>query len=233
MAMQIAPQPRPRNRGWRTRLLATGAALTLLSGCSHVPLLSDLFSGFDDPGPAAVAADPAPSPARPVRFEELARNTVSDNVLGEKRGGIRIAGIDFAFGLQLRTLTEGVMQLTTNLVMNDSGRFLVAGSQGQIIAPAGSQPTNAQIPLTITNNTRGNGPTNFTAVAGDPSTTQIVQQVVNNSISTLVTNRVNGVTVDNEATLNVTVNNANKVSAALTRSAGVNSFAEQMTRLSR
>jgi len=70
--------------------------------------------------------------------------------------------------------------------------------------------------------------TGFVAVVGDPATTQITQQLSQNSISTVISNRVNNLTVNNQSILNVTINNAAAISRTLGTIMAANRIGDQV-----
>ncbi|MBV9523757.1 MAG: hypothetical protein JO010_13235, partial [Alphaproteobacteria bacterium] len=49
----------------------------------------------------------------------------------------------------------------------------------------------------------------------DPGTTQITQQLMGNNVANIISNRVNGVSINTTTTLNITINNLNQLSTRL------------------
>jgi hypothetical protein len=76
---------------------------------------------------------------------------------------------------------------------------------GQPTAPA---PAAATPPLAV----QGLGTSDFKATLGTPDTTQIVQQLTGGSPSTVISNRLDGITINQTSTLNVTINNLTQLS---------------------
>jgi hypothetical protein len=225
-----------------------------------------------------------PGPSRAVQREDLkleltalGPNTLSNSELDRKRGGFSVAGMDLSIGLQVSTEVAGLIQVVTNLNMNNAGQWTLVASRTQTfpttgglttagatsppIAPntqnqfvvvaqlggppkGGSNPSGTQTGDPVTtpivsktssspNPSIGGGSVStnsFTTVVGDPTTTQIIQQVTQGSISTTISNRVNNVTVNNQAVLNVTINNAAAISRTLGTIMAANRIGAQVSR---
>jgi hypothetical protein len=74
--------------------------------------------------------------------------------------------------------------------------------------PAAASATAAAPPLAV----QGLGTSDFKATFGTRDTTQIVQQLTGGSPSTVISNRLDGITISQTSTLNVTINNLTQLS---------------------
>jgi len=121
----------------------------------------------------------------------LAPDTLSSGDLDTKRGGFSVAGMDLSIGLQLTTQIAGLMQVVTNLGMNNAGQWVLVATRTQTFPTAGTLTASGPNAPLVTPNTQNQfvvvaqpqsggphtvgspsgGPT--TLVAGDPATTPI------------------------------------------------------------
>ena len=228
---------------WAIRLASAMTLVALLGGCGSLQSLAELLgfeSGSDaESAPRTVATATPAGSDRSVTLVALAQDPLSDDTLSEKRGGFSIAGMEFKFGLSLFTNTSNGLSLSTMLNMNNNGQWVPALTQTQAVPQAsGIQSTTIALNSTATHQTPANttmtqnGPITFTQSVGSPDTTQIVNQIAGKNIQTLITNTVNNVNVNNQATLNVQVNGAPNTASMMATFANINKFADQMSRLS-
>ncbi len=230
------------NGKWLLRLVSAAALVALLGGCSIAHNLAQLIGieSSTDPEVARLDTDQAVAPeaSAAAAHEMLAQAPVSDDTLSEKRGGFSFGGMDFKFGLSLFASTSNGLSLSTMLNMNDNGHWVPTLTQTQVVQQTPVVSTVLTLNSSATNQTPANiaitqnGPVTFTQSVGNPSTTQIVNQIAGNNIQTLITNTVNNVNVNSQGTLNVTVTGAPTGHNGMATFAAINKFADQMSRLS-
>jgi len=211
------------------------ALVALLGGCSSLQSVAQFLGlGPTDatevarPKAAAVAAKGVGQKEADHAVAELAlaQDPVSDSTLSKKRGGFSFGGMNFMFGLSLNTTTSNGLSLSTMLNMNDSGHWTPAITQTSVTLTSSA----ANLPPVNTTMNQ-NGPLSFSQSVGDPTTTQIVNQIAGKNIQTLITNTINNVTVNNNATLTVQVSGAPSSNNRMSTFANINKFADQMSRL--
>jgi hypothetical protein len=258
-------------RAWRPSLSVVGVLLTVSScGAPRMPTAEFKYTPIQS---RAVHRD------LNRELAAIAPNALSSRDLDTKRGGFSVGGMDLSIGLQITTLVQGLMQVQTNLGMNNAGQWTLVATRTQtfpttggltaagptsplvtpntqnqfvVVAqpggptsggstppPGGASTAQTGDPTTtpITTNTSSGSPkgpsagsTAFTVVAGDPATTQVIQQVTKGSISTVISNQLNNVTVSNQSVLNVTINNAAAISRTLGTIMAANRIGDQVSR---
>jgi len=166
---------------------AVPALLLALSACAELPLVPP-------------AHHDAAAASRTLQHMAEARIGFAD--LAVARGGIRVGGIDFGLGVTLRT-AAATQNLVSELTLSDAGRWVAASSSATNAPPSGFSVS-------------GLGTGNFQATLGDPSTTQVIQSLNNAGIGTIVTNRMNGVSIAQTTSLNITLNNYSQLAQSMT-----------------
>lgn len=159
-------------------------------------------------------------PLQSLDDDSLKGRQLAESELRELRGGFSVNGVDLSIAAQIATVAVGKVALITDLVLNNAGRLEEVASHTIVLSGAtGSTPDGGStshgfvLNLTpqgnapVTSAPAGKGSTSFQAVAGNSATTEIIQQLVNNSITTLVSNRVNGAIIDQSLTLNISAKN--------------------------
>jgi len=130
----------------------------------------------------SVAALPSPSLDGPAALEKLA-----DSDLRDMRGGMRIGTLDLSIGAEIATTVSDGVALVSKFAVDDAGKLHAAASP----SPQPSAIGNAGL----------------VAVAGNSATTQVVHQILNNDIATVVSNRVNNATINQVMVLDIAVRN--------------------------
>jgi hypothetical protein len=236
---------------WRCgRLLLVGFASWLVAACAETRLQPYA------PPPLATAPVLRASLGERLEPERLELAALDDAALERARGGLRVNGLDLSIGLQLQTMLDGLMQLTSHLTMTDTGQWIAtasrattspaavaaapgaAGASGVSIrvveaGGTGAAPEASRPPLpAAAGAARGVGTGEFRATLGDPATTHIVHQLMANSISSVITNRVDGARVDHTVQLNVGINNLAQFSARIATATRVNRLSRDISRFS-
>lgn len=218
------------------RLAGAAALVALLGGCSSLQSVAQ-FLGLGSteatqvaqPKAAAITTKELDQKETDHAIAELAlaQDPVSDSTLSKKRGGFSFGGMFFNFGLSLNTSTTNGLSLSTMLNMNDGGHWTPVATQ---TASLTLTSTGTGVPP-INTTMNQNGSVTFSQSVGDPATTQITNQVSGKNVQTLITNAVNNVTVNNNATLTVQVTGAPSGGNRMATFAQINKFADQMSRL--
>jgi hypothetical protein len=97
----------------------------------------------------------------------------------------------------------------------------------------GGDPITTPIPTHTSGSPNNSGsPGNggpITITAGDPTTTQVIQTVSKGGVQTVITNQANGAIINNQALMNITVNNAAAISQTLSRLTAANLIGAQVS----
>lgn len=191
------------------------------------------------PTPPVVTTPTAPSPTNPA--PPTLANPAASNVLAAltlSPGGVSVSVPSGSAGTAptapsprpdaanlATSAASNALGLTSASAASASTASAAATARLASAAPpaAGGTAPNTQPQFTVT----GLGTANFKATLGDPNTTQIVQQLTGANITTMVSNRVNGIDVNQTATLNITASNLAQLSNRFLAQAFLNRFAAQ------
>ena len=180
-------------RAWRPSLSVVGVLLTVSScGAPRMPTAEFKYTPIQS---RAVHRD------LNRELAAIAPNALSSRDLDTKRGGFSVGGMDLSIGLQITTLVQGLMQVQTNLGMNNAGQWVLVATRTQNFPTTGGLTATGPTSPPVTPNTQNqfvvvaqpSGPTGggstsppggsifgngfvgvaSTAQTGDPTTTPI------------------------------------------------------------
>jgi hypothetical protein len=191
----------------------------------------------------------------PIASERLdgnqsAMQQLADSDLRDMRGGLRIGGLDLAITAQVTTVASDGVSLVSELTVDDAGKLHVVASQSAPVAalalanlPAAHGTTLAvtqagasSTPATAAaggTESASSGSAGFIAVAGDSNTTEVAHEIMNNSITTIVSNRESNTAIDQVTDLNIAVKNfalQQAMAAQLNNAAHVNAVGVDIAR---
>ena len=150
-----------------------------------------------------------------------AHSALPDAQLSDLRGGLRVGGFEFDIGVKIRSIVEGRLELLSELTLDHPGRWRPTWMTGRFLSGnepgAGTAGGELAADLPVANvapqiRTGGKG---LSIALGDPATAQIVHQITDGNLATIINNALDNQSIVNSTEFDIGVTDISNLTTRL------------------